>query len=61
MELTYRKVTLENYEIAFDIQKSLWPNDPDYNAFLNKSLHHIKDNVSFIVYLEDDPIGITGV
>lgn len=61
MNITYKKVTLENYEVAFDIQKTLWPSDPDYNDFLNKALHPDDDNVSFIVYLENIPIGITGV
>ena len=61
MKLTYKKVTLENIEIAFDIQKMLWPNDQDYNNFKNKALYSKDDDVSFIVYLENNPVGITGV
>lgn len=29
MNLKYQKVTNDNWEIAFNIQKILWPNTPD--------------------------------
>lgn len=60
-ELKYEQVTLENIEIAFQIQKEIWPDDPDYNDFLDKANHSKDDNVSWLVYYEHHPIGITGV
>lgn len=60
-ELKYVKVTQNNFDIAFNIQKEIWPHEPDYNNFLNKAKSCSDDNISFIVYLNDNPIGITGV
>lgn len=61
MNLKYEIVTINNYEMAFNIQKELWPDEPDLNHFLDKANNYKKDNVSFIVYLDNTPIGITGI
>ena len=61
MNLKYEIVTTENIDIAFEIQKELWPEEPDYNNFLTKSQNYRDYKVSFIVYKDNLPIGITGV
>lgn len=60
MNLKYQKVTNDNWEIAFNIQKILWPNTPDYNNFIDKSNNSKDDYISFIVYNNNTPVGITG-
>lgn len=59
--LKYIKVNRNNKEIAFDIQKTIWKDNPDYNNFIDKSENSKEDYISFIVYKNNSPIGITGV
>lgn len=60
-KLKYTVVNKENIDIAYNIQKEVWKENPDYNNFVEKAINTSKDNVSFIVYNEENPIGITGV
>lgn len=60
-KLKYDPVTKENRNIAFSIQKTLWPDDPDYYYFVEKSENNKVDNVAFLVRLGKEYIGITGV
>ena len=60
-ELTYIPVDLQNIEIAFNIQKNIWPSDPDYKDLYDKAVNRTEDNCSFLVYHHNDLIGITGV
>lgn len=61
MKLKYVKVQNDNIDTAYNIQKSLWPDYPDYNNFIDKVNNYSKTNVDFIVYLENTPVGITGI
>lgn len=60
-ELKYKQITNENLEIAYNIQKNEWENEPDKQNFIDKANNVKKDNISFIVYYKNIPIGITGV
>lgn len=60
-ELKYVQVTNENFEIAYNIQKEQWKNEADKENFIDKANNFKTDNISFIVYYKDIPIGITGV
>ncbi len=60
-KLRYVKVVKENIDIAFEIQSVIWENEPDYNGFSEKIANAREDNISFIVFLDGIPIGITGV
>ena len=60
-ELKYVQVTNENFEIAYNIQKEQWKNEADKENFIDKANSFKTDNISFIVYYKDIPIGITGV
>ena len=60
-KLKYIQVTNENLEIAYNIQKRQWKSEPDKQNFLNKASNAKEDNISFIVYYKNTPIGITGV
>lgn len=60
-ELDYIPLTLENFDIAYNIQKKQWPDDPDYNDLYEKATKTKDDNIIFLVYDKNDLIGITGV
>lgn len=60
-KLNYVKVSKDNYEIAYNIQKQIWADEPDYENFKNKSESNELDNISWIVFYNNEPIGITGV
>lgn len=60
-EIKYIKVVKENVEIAYDIQKNVWKEEPDKENFIKKSNNPKDDNIAFIVYYKNIPIGITGV
>ena len=36
-KLNYVKVSKDNYELAYNIQKQIWVDEPDYENFKNKS------------------------
>lgn len=57
----YVEVTMDNIDIAYNIQKAIWKTDPDYNNFFKKANNTKDDNIAFIVYFQGVPIGITGV
>lgn len=59
--LKYEIINLENLEIAYNIQKSIWPNCPDYEDLYDKATNTKDDNCFFLVYNKDELIGITGV
>lgn len=59
--LKYKLLNLENLETAYNIQKEIWPDDPDYNDLYDKATNTKDDNCFFLVYDNDDLIGITGV
>ena len=60
-KLRYVKVDLKNLDIAFQIQAAEWPDEKDYEGFVEMAECGDDKNVNFIVYLLDEPIGITGV
>lgn len=60
-QIRYEQVTESNMNLAYKIQKNVWKNYPDYNNFVNKAKNTTEDNVSFIIYVNDIVIGITGV
>ena len=59
--LTYQILTKENIEIAYEIQKNTWPNDPDYADLLEKVEETTDDNCFFLVYDQQSLIGLIGV
>lgn len=61
MNIYYRKITKNNIDIAYSIQKRIWPESPDYDIFLNKINNPSDDFISWLVYHNNDIIGITGV
>ncbi len=60
-KLKYVKVTTKNLDIAYQIQANEWPEDKDYNNFLETAKLNDDKNVNYIVYHDKKPIGITGV
>ena len=60
-EIRYEQVTTDNMDLAFNIQKNEWKDNPDKENFLDKAINAKKDYVSFIAYYNNVPIGITGV
>ena len=59
--LNYAKLDKNTIDIAFAIQKSIWPKDPDYNDLHDKAINSLDDNCFFLVYDKEKLIGITGV
>lgn len=59
--LKYIPVNLENLSLAYKIQKEQWPHEPDYNDLYDKAINTTDDNIEFLVYDNDNLIGITGV
>lgn len=59
--LKYEILNLKNLDTAFKIQKETWPNDPDYEDLYDKAVNTKDDNCFFLVYDENNLIGITGV
>lgn len=60
-KLKYVKVTTKNLDIAYQIQANEWPEDKDYNNFLETAKLNDDKNVNYIVYHDKKPIGITDV
>lgn len=60
-ELKYIQVTNENLDIAYNIQKNEWKDNPDKQNFIDKANKFKEDYTAFIAYYKDIPIGITGV
>lgn len=60
-KIKYIKVDKYNYEIAYNIQKQIWKDEPDLENFKSKANSNSSNNVSWIVLFNDEPIGITGV
>lgn len=60
-EIRYEQVTTDNMDLAFNIQKNEWKDNPDKENFLDKAINAKTDYVSFIAYYYNVPIGITGV
>lgn len=58
--IRYVSLDAKNIDLAFDIQKTIWEDDPDYNCFVNKLHSNNQYDTCFIVYLNEKPIGITG-
>lgn len=59
-DIRYISVDKDNFELAYNIQKEIWPDDPDYNNFYEKANDSTLEVTSFIVYYKDEAIGITG-
>lgn len=59
--MEYKRITQENFWIAYQIQKVIWPEEPDLQNFIDKSQSIVDDNVSFLVFIDDKVIGITGI
>lgn len=60
-EIKYIQVINENIDIAYDIQKNVWKEEPDKQNFIQKANSAKDDYIAFIAYYKDIPIGITGV
>lgn len=60
-QIKYFKVNKDNFEIAYDIQKQIWKDEPDYENFKNKSQSNDISNISWIILYNNEPIGISGV
>ena len=59
--LIYKTLNIENIDIAYEIQKNTWKEDPDYDDLYDKATNTRDDNCFFLVYDKDKLIGITGV
>lgn len=59
--LKYEILNKNNLDVAFKIQKEIWPDNPDYNDLYDKATNTKDDNCFFLVYDKDVLIGITGV
>lgn len=59
--MRYEEINFDNIELAFNIQKHIWPKDPDYESFYDKVINKSDDNISWLVYIDDNIIGITGI
>ncbi len=59
--LKYITINLNNLNIAYEIQKSTWPDDPNYDDLYDKAINTKDDNCFFLVYDNKTLIGITGV
>ena len=59
--LTYVKLDKNTIDVAFDIQKSIWPENPDYNDLYDKAINPLDDNCFLLVYDKETLVGITGV
>ena len=60
-QLKYVKLNLDNLDIVYNIQKQTWPQEPDYDDLYDKAKNTKDDNVMFLVYINNNLIGITGV
>lgn len=60
-EIKYKQVINENIDIAYDIQKNVWKEEPDKQNFIEKANNAKDDYIAFIAYYKEIPIGITGV
>lgn len=59
--LNYVILNRNNLDLAYEIQKKTWPNDPDYEDLYDKAINTEDDNCFFLVYDDKILIGITGV
>ena len=59
--ITYITLNLDNINLAYEIQKNTWQDDPDYNDLYDKATNTKEDNCFFLVFDKDNLIGITGV
>lgn len=58
--LKYVSLDKDNFLIAYNIQKEIWPNEADYNNFYDKAINPVLGDSSFIVYYKNEAIGVTG-
>lgn len=61
INLEYVKIDKDNFEIGYNIQKQIWEDEPDYENFKSKANSNDADNMSWLVFYNNMPIGITGV
>ena len=59
--IAYKKVDESNWKIAYEIQAKEWPEAKAYNHFKEIAHSNNPKNMSFIAYLNEEPIGISGV
>lgn len=59
-QIQYVEVDQDNLEIAYEIQKTIWASEPDYQSFYRKIAYPDIYEKFFIVYFDNQPIGITG-
>lgn len=59
--LKYKTIDLNDLNLAYEIQKETWPEDPDYEDLYDKAVNVRDDNCFFLVYDNETLIGITGV
>lgn len=60
--LIYEDITLDSLPQAYKLQKSIWPDDPDYEDLYDKCINRRDNNRFWLVYNQEHSlIGITGV
>lgn len=59
--LKYELLNLDNIKVAYEIQRTTFIDDPDYDDLYDKATNTKDDNCFFLVYDENNLIGITGV
>lgn len=59
-KIKYVKMDDSNFELAYQIQKTIWPNEPDYQVFYDNAMNPLPYDACFLVYIDDKLIGITG-
>ena len=60
VKIKYVRLDESNFEQAYQIQKLIWPDDPDYQCFYDKATELSTYDTCFLVYLGSDLIGLTG-
>lgn len=58
--LKYIQVNSENLKKAYEMQKEIWPDDPDYKGLYDRAINPSPENCSYLVYYQEELIGITG-
>lgn len=59
-KIKYVRMELPNFKLAYEIEKQIFPTDPDYQGFYHKAMDPQLYDTCYLVYLEDNLIGITG-
>lgn len=58
--INYVEINPSNFEVAYQIQKTIFPDEADYDNFNKKKNHPFLYDTCFLIYLDEVAIGITG-